>query len=112
MSGLHTGQRKFTAKDLAPLRGATQLISRIPGGLRGLRPPANFFATLRVAEVSQLYSYPSMGLLKTIDFHAPGLNAWATEKSFKLGHHRSFVLVAVKGETECRSPCRARRVFH
>src|SRR6185369_5432622 len=52
-----SGQRKFTAKDLAPLRGATQLISRIPGGLRGLRPPATFFATLRVAEVSQLYSY-------------------------------------------------------
>src|SRR6185436_4467560 len=24
-----------------------------PGGLRGLRPPATFFATLRVAEVSQ-----------------------------------------------------------
>src|SRR6185436_8286303 len=44
-------------KDLAPLRGATQLISRIPGGLRGLRPPATFLATLRVAEVSQLYSY-------------------------------------------------------
>jgi len=33
-----SGQCKFTAKDLAPLRGATQLISRIPGGLRGLRP--------------------------------------------------------------------------
>ena len=44
-----SGQRKFTAKDLAPLRGATQLISRIPGGLRGLRPPATLFATLRVA---------------------------------------------------------------
>src|SRR5580765_7698411 len=52
-----SGQRKFTAKDLAPLRGAIQLISRIPGGLRGLRPPATFFATLRVAKVSQLYSY-------------------------------------------------------
>src|SRR6185369_1519380 len=52
-----SGQRKFTPKDLAPLRGATQLISRIPGGLRGLRPPATLFATLRVAEVSQLYSY-------------------------------------------------------
>src|SRR6187399_3717742 len=51
-------QHRFTAEDLAPLRGATQLISRIPGGLRGLRPPATFFATLRVAEVSQLYSYP------------------------------------------------------
>src|SRR5580765_6153321 len=47
----------FKAEDLAPLRGATQLISRISGGLRGLRPPATFFATLRVAEVSQLYSY-------------------------------------------------------
>ena len=57
-----SGQRKFTAKDPAPLRGATQLIARIPGGLRGLRPPATLFATLRVAEVSQLYSYPLMGL--------------------------------------------------
>ena len=47
----------LTAKDLAPLRGATQLISLIPGGLRRLRPPATFFATLRVAEVSQLCSY-------------------------------------------------------
>ena len=26
------------------------------GGLRGLRPPATFLATLRVAEVSQLYT--------------------------------------------------------
>jgi len=63
-------QRKFTAKDLAPLRGATQLISRIPGGLRGLRPPATFFATLRVAEVSQLYSYlcePWVNLDKVIE---------------------------------------------
>jgi len=47
-----SGQRQkiFTAKDLAPLQGATQLISH-SGGLRGLRPPATFFATLRVAEV-------------------------------------------------------------
>ena len=36
------------------------------GGLRGLRPPATFFATLRVAEVSQLYSYPLMGLSKLL----------------------------------------------
>src|SRR4029077_4789727 len=28
------------------------------GGLRGLRPPATFLATLRVAEVSQLYCRP------------------------------------------------------
>jgi len=55
-----TGQRNFTAKDLAPLRGA--IYSRISGGLRGLRPPATFFATLRVAEVSQPHSYPLMGL--------------------------------------------------
>src|SRR5580765_3902513 len=57
-----SGQRKFRAKDLAPLRAATQIISRVPGGLRGLRPPATLFATLRVAEVSQIYSYPLMGL--------------------------------------------------
>src|SRR5580765_899002 len=52
-----SGQRKFTAKDLAPLRGATQLISRITGGLRGLRPPATFFATLRVAEVNYIVTF-------------------------------------------------------
>src|SRR6476646_10900245 len=34
--------------DLAPLRGAIRFIIR-SGGLRGLRPPATFFATLRVA---------------------------------------------------------------
>ena len=34
------------------------------GGLRGLRPPATFFATLRVAEVSQLYSYPHKARFK------------------------------------------------
>src|SRR6476620_8472941 len=32
--------------------------SDFSGGLRGLRPPATFFATLRLAEVCQLYSYP------------------------------------------------------
>src|SRR6476619_954877 len=74
-----SGQRKFTAKDLAPLRGATQLISRIPGGLRGLRPPATFFATLRVAEVCQLYRYPFNGAFETKPSFIPGVNAWATE---------------------------------
>ncbi len=45
----------------APLRrGATQLMSH-SGGLRGLRPPATFFATLRVAEVSQTHRYPRKG---------------------------------------------------
>jgi len=34
----------------------------LSGGLRGLRPPATFCATLRVAEVSQLYSYPRKSL--------------------------------------------------
>ena len=33
---------------LAPLRGAV-MTNDSPGGLRGLRPPATFFATLRVA---------------------------------------------------------------
>ena len=37
------------------------LISRIPGGLRGLRPPATFLATLRVAEMSQLFSAARAG---------------------------------------------------
>src|SRR6185369_11341096 len=91
-----SGQRKFTAKDLAPLRGATQLISRIPGGLRGLRPPATFFATLRVAEVSQLHSYPLMGLLKLTPFSTPGVNPWATEKSFKLGRYQSPAVLKMK----------------
>jgi hypothetical protein len=31
---------------------------------------------------------PLMGLLKLDPFSFPGVNAWATEKSFKLGHHR------------------------
>ena len=31
------------------------------GGLRGLRPPATFFATLRVAEESQLDCFPPKG---------------------------------------------------
>src|SRR4030095_13738243 len=64
------------------------------------------------SEIPGALKAPLMGLLKTIGFHAPGVNAWATENSFKLGHHRSFVTGAVKGETKCRSPCRARRVFH
>ena len=34
---------------LAPLRGAV-MTNDFSGGLRGLRPPATFFATLRVAE--------------------------------------------------------------
>ena len=38
---------------LAPLRGAIHFIIR-SGGLRGLRPPATVFATLRVAELSPL----------------------------------------------------------
>src|SRR5580765_1924138 len=68
-----SGQRKSTPKDLAPLRGTTQLISRIPGGLRALRPPATPFATLRVAEGSQLYSYPLIGLLTLTSLSFPGV---------------------------------------
>ncbi len=41
---------------LAPLPGA-MITNDFSGGLRGLRPPATFFGTLRVGEVSQLYSY-------------------------------------------------------
>ena len=37
--------------------GCDQINSAFPGGLRGLQPPATFFATLRVAEVSQLHTY-------------------------------------------------------
>ena len=74
-------QRKFTAKDLAPLLGATQLISGIPGGLRRLRPPATFFATLRVAKVSQLYSYPLMAFEKSV-LYLEGVNAWTTESPY------------------------------
>ena len=37
------------------------------GGLRGLRPPATFFATLRVAEVSQL-QLPINGAFEIIAF--------------------------------------------
>src|SRR4029434_3245270 len=40
--------------DLAPLRGAIRFIIR-SGGLRGLRPPATFFATLRVVPRSLNY---------------------------------------------------------
>ena len=65
------GQRKFTAKILAPLRGATQLISRIPGGLRGLRPPATFFATLRVAEAfNNIVTFASLGYLVGLDWRS------------------------------------------
>ena len=35
------------AINISPRRG--EATYRIPGGLRGLRPPATFFATLRVA---------------------------------------------------------------
>src|SRR5205085_9992790 len=41
---------------LAPLQGAI-MTNDFSGGLRGLRPPATFFATLRVGEVSQRCSY-------------------------------------------------------
>src|SRR5258705_11221910 len=40
--------------DLAPCRGAIRFIVR-SGGLRGLRPPATFFATRRVAVRSVNY---------------------------------------------------------
>src|SRR5215475_15320768 len=40
--------RDIHCVDLAPLRGAIRFIIG-SGGLRGLRPPATFFATLRVA---------------------------------------------------------------
>jgi len=52
-------RRKINVKDLysegsGTPPGCDPINSRIPGGLRGLRPPATFFATLRVAEASQL----------------------------------------------------------
>ena len=37
--------------------------------------------------VSQLYDCPLMGLLKISAFRVPGVNAWAREKQFKLGHY-------------------------
>ena len=55
-------RREWRSVVLHPYRGAICFIIR-SGGLRGLRPPATFFATLRVAEVSQLYSYPTRNFL-------------------------------------------------
>src|SRR5262249_9358739 len=46
--------RDIHCVDLAPLRGAIRFIIG-SGGLRGLRPPATFFATLRVALRSVIY---------------------------------------------------------
>ena len=51
---------------LAPLPGAV-MTNDFSGGLRGLRPPATFFATLRVAEVSQL-QLPINGAFEIIAF--------------------------------------------
>src|SRR5258705_1805598 len=47
---------------LAPLRGAVRFIVR-SGGLRGLRPPATFFATLWVAvrSVNYINTFASLG---------------------------------------------------
>ena len=44
------------------------------GGLRGLRPPATFFATLRVVEVSQLYGYLEMLSWSVTGSGPPGLS--------------------------------------
>jgi hypothetical protein len=36
---------------------------------------------------------PLMGLSKLTAFSFPGVNAWATEKSFKLEHHQARALL-------------------
>ena len=47
--------------------------------------------SLRLGEKQPvLFKTPLMGLLKTIAFQSPGVNAWATEKSFKSGHYRGL----------------------
>jgi len=56
-------RRQFDVKDLysessCTPPGCDEINFATPGGLRGLRPPATLFATLRVAEVSQLYNCP------------------------------------------------------
>jgi len=58
--------------DLAPLRGAIRFIIR-SGGLRGLRPPATFFATLRVAPRSVNY-------INTLAKHRLALNFAAARR--------------------------------
>src|SRR4029079_17522296 len=52
----HVNVKDLYIEDLAPLRGATQLISHSRCSPR-TAPTGYFLATLRVSEVSQLFSY-------------------------------------------------------
>src|SRR6185295_10631323 len=54
----------------------------ISGGLRGLRPPATFWQPFRLLTSVNYMKSPINGAFETAAFRFPGVNAWATEKSF------------------------------